>query len=76
MKCASFGRFLCRGSRENIDQGARMPLYEGDDDRDYYPEKPAYNSDRYEPSGKYFDEAPPPGQLSKGKSGSTTDTFV
>ena len=53
-----------------------MPLYEGDDDRDYYPEKPAYNSDRYEPSGKYFDEAPPPGQLSKGKSGSTTDTFV
>lgn len=75
VKYTSMCCFLCSGSRENIDQ-ARMPLYEGEDDRDYYPEKPAYSSDPYEQSGKNVASAPSYGQLNKGKSGSTTDTFV
>lgn len=70
------------GSRENIDQALHTPLYQAErygaqqDDQGYYPEKMGYSGGQRDPSEMHFNASSNYGDLNRGKSGSTTDTFV
>lgn len=77
-----YSQFAYNGSRENIDQALHTPLYQAErygaqqDDQGYYPEKMGYSGGQRDPSEMHFNASSNYGDLNRGKSGSTTDTFV